>query len=333
MAGVEVVVVTGASGGIGRATARAFAQQGARVALLARGLDGLEGARREVEAAGGQALVIPTDMSHPEQVESAAEQVERELGPIDIWVNNAMVTIFSAFKDITPEEFKQVTEVTYLGFVYGTQTALKRMLVRDRGTIVQVGSALSYRAIPLQSAYCGAKFAVRGFTDAIRSELIHEGSGVHITEVHLAAFNTPQFDWARAKLPKKPQPLPPIYQPEIAAQAIVWAAHHRRRELWVGAPAVKAIMGNKVAPGVLDYVLASQAYSGQMADEDVEPDRRDNLFEPVPGDHGAHGRFDAQARSTSQQLWMSQHRGALLGGAMLPLALMGVLALSSMRRR
>ncbi|MFO1434602.1 MAG: SDR family oxidoreductase [Candidatus Competibacteraceae bacterium] len=314
----EIVVVTGASAGVGRATAQEFGRQGAKVALLARGRDGLEGARREIEAAGGQAMVIPTDVADPDQVEAAAAQVEREWGPIDIWVNDAMVTIFAPIKALGPAEFKRSTEVTYLGTVYGTMAALKRMLPRNRGTIVQVGSALSYRAIPLQAPYCGAKFAIRGFTDSLRSELLHDRSRVHVTMVQLSAFNTPQFDWSRSYLPNKLQPVPPIFQPEVAARAIVWAAHHRRREVWVGWPAVKAILGNKLLPWLGDRVLAHEGYRGQQTDQPADLDRRDNLFEPLPGDFGAHGRFDARARSFSWQLWASLNRGWLLaavGGA------------------
>jgi NAD(P)-dependent dehydrogenase (short-subunit alcohol dehydrogenase family) len=311
----EIVVITGASAGVGRATALIFGRHGARVALLARGQDGLEAARKEIEAAGGRALVIPTDVADPEQVEAAAAKVEEEWGPIDIWINDAMATIFAPVKAITPAEYKRATEVTYLGTVHGTMTALKRMLPRDRGTIVQVGSALSYRAIPLQAPYCGAKFAIRGFTNSLRAELLHDGSQVHLTMVQLSAFNTPQFDWGRSRLPKRPQPLPPIFQPEVAAEAIFWAAHHKRRELWVGFPAVKTILGNKLIPGFIDHILARQGYSGQQSAEDSLPDRPDNLFQPVPGDHGAHGRFDGQAKNNSRQVWAAIHRGRVTAAA------------------
>jgi NAD(P)-dependent dehydrogenase (short-subunit alcohol dehydrogenase family) len=304
----EVVVITGASAGVGRATARAFARRGARIGLLARGEDGLEGARADVEKDGGEALVIPTDVAHSEDVESAAEAVEKRFGPIDIWVNNAMTTVFSPLKEITPEEFKRATEVTYLGTVYGTMAALKRMYTRDRGCIVQVGSALAYRSIPLQAPYCGAKHAILGFTDSLRSELIHDHSKIHLTMVQMPALNTPQFSWCKTKLPRHPQPVPPIFQPEVAAEAIVWAAHHKRREVYVGGPTIEAIEGNKIAPGWLDHYLARNCYDGQQTDEPVSSSRPNNLFEPVPGDHGAHGIFDNRAHASSAQLWETTHR-------------------------
>jgi NAD(P)-dependent dehydrogenase (short-subunit alcohol dehydrogenase family) len=309
----ETMVVTGASAGVGRATVRAFARRspGARIGLLARNPDGLEGARRDVEALGGKALAIPTDVSDPEAVEAAAEKVEEEFGPIDIWVNDAMTTVFAPFKEIAADEFRRATEVTYLGAVYGTMSALKRMLPRDRGTIVQVGSALSYRAIPLQAPYCGAKHGMRGFTDSVRTELMHDGSNVHITMVQLPGLNTPQFDHCKTKMPNHPMPVPPIYQPEIAADAIYWAAHHRRREVYVGASSAITIIGNKLAPWLGDRYLARTAYSGQQTDEPVSPDRPSNLFEPVPGDRGAHGSFDEQAHEKSPQLWATKNRGWL----------------------
>jgi short-subunit dehydrogenase len=315
--GTEVVVITGASAGVGRATAREFGKHGAKVALLARNEDGLEGAREEIEAAGGEALPIPTDMSDPGQVEAAAESVERELGPIDVWVNDAIAVVFSPFKDIEPEDFRRSTEVCYLGTVYGTKAALTRMLARDRGTIVQVGSALAYRAIPLQSAYCGAKHAIRGFTDSVRTELLHDGSGVHITMVQLPAVNTPQFDLSKTNLPKHPQPVPPIYQPEVPAEAIYWAAHQRRREVWVGLSSVIVITGNKLFPGLGDWYLSKTGYASQQTDQAVDQDRPDNLYEPVPGDHGAHGIFDKLSHEESPQLWATEHLGllALAGGA------------------
>src|SRR5690554_5691083 len=244
----KVVVITGASAGVGRATAVAFARTGAHVALLARGLEGLNGAAREVENAGGKALIVPTDVADPRQVEAAAEQIEKQLGPIAVWVNNAMVTVFSKVTDMSAEEYQRVMAVSYLGTVYGTQAALNRMRKRNSGCIIQVGSALAYRGIPLQSAYCGAKFAARGFTDSLRAELLHDKSAIHLTMVHLAAFNTPQFDWARHRLAGQPQPLPPIFQPEVAAGAIVWSTRHKRRELYVGFPAVKIVLGNKFVP-------------------------------------------------------------------------------------
>ncbi|MDF5732629.1 MAG: SDR family oxidoreductase [Rhizonema sp. PD38] len=281
----EVVVITGASAGIGRATVQAFAKRGAHIGLVARSHDGLEGARKEVEAAGGKALVLPTDVSAQDQVEKAAAAVESEFGPIDIWVNNAMASILSPFTEIKPEDFRRVTEVTYLGNVYGTMAALRRMKPRDRGTIVQVGSALAYRSIPLQSAYCGAKSAIRGFTDSIRCELHHDRSNVHITMVQMPAVNTPQFDWIKNNMPHKSQPVPPIFQPEVAAEAIVWAATHRRRELYVGLPTVEAILGNKVAPGLLDRYLGQTGYKSQQTDEPENHNLPSNLWESLPGDH------------------------------------------------
>jgi short-subunit dehydrogenase len=313
----EVVVVTGASAGVGRATSREFGGHGAKVALLARGEDGLEGAKKEVEAAGGVALPIPTDVADPDQVEAAAQRAEDELGPIDVWVNDAIAVIFSPFKDIEPEDFKRSTEVCYLGAVYGTKAALKRMLPRDRGTIVQVGSALSYRAIPLQSAYCGAKHAMRGFTDSVRTELLHDGSNVHITMVQLPAVNTPQFNVSKTTLPKHPQPVPPIYQPEVPARAIYWAAHQRRREVRVGLSSTIVIAGNKLLPGLGDRYLARTGYDSQQTNQSVDENRPDNLYEPVPGDHGAHGDFDEESHEESPQLWATEHLGllALAGGA------------------
>lgn len=312
----EVVVITGASAGIGRATVRAFAARGASIGLLARGRDGLLAAKREVEDLGGKALVLPLDVSAADQVELAASEVEEKLGPIDVWINNAMVSVFSPVREMTAEEYRRVTEVTYLGSVYGALAALRRMLPRDRGSIVQVGSALAYRGIPLQSAYCGAKHAIQGFCDSLRTELIHDGSRVRLTEVHLSAVNTPQFGWVKSRMPRKPQPVPPIYQPEVAARAIVWAAYHDRREVWVGWPAVKAIAGNKIAPGYADRYLAKNGYESQQYDGLADPHRAHNLWEPVPGDHGAHGDFDDRATGRSLQLWASTHRGLLaLAGA------------------
>lgn len=312
MATPKVVVVTGASAGLGRATVRAFAERGASLGLLARGVDGLEGARREVEQAGGRAIVAPTDVADAEQVEAAAERIERELGPIDVWVNDAMVSVFSPVKEMTAEEFRRVTEVTYLGYVHGTLAALRRMLPRDRGAIVQVGSALGYRAIPLQAAYCAAKHAIVGFTEALRCELLHDESGVKVTMVQMPAFNTPQFDWVKSRLPRKPQPVPPIFQPEVGAKAIVYAAEHpNKREYWVGFPAVKAIVGERVAPGLLDRYLAKKGYDAQQTDGAADPDRPNNVWSPVPGDHGAHGRFDERSKGKSVQLWASLNRGLL----------------------
>ena len=316
----KVVVVTGASAGVGRAAVRAFAAAGADVALLARGRDGLEGAASEVEACGGRALVIPVDVSDGDAVERAADEVEAKLGPIEVWVNDAMVSVFARFLDITAEEFRRVTEVTYLGYVHGTQAALRRMIPRDHGSIVQVGSALAYRSIPLQSAYCAAKHAVHGLTESIRTELRHDKSHVHITEVQLPAVNTPQFTWSRAKLPNQPQPVPPIFQPEVIADAILYAAEHRRREIWLGGPAIKAIVSDKLAPRIGDMVLARSGFSGQQTDEPLRADRPDDLYLPVAGDHGAHGEFDARSRSYSAAWWASKHRAALLAGALAVLA-------------
>jgi NAD(P)-dependent dehydrogenase (short-subunit alcohol dehydrogenase family) len=307
------VVVTGASGGIGRAVAKAFAKRGDRVALLARGRAGLEGALKEVEESGGSGMIIETDVADYAAVEAAAEQVEAAWGAIDVWVNNAMATIFCAFEDIPPEDFVRATEVTYLGSVWGVRAALKRMKPRDHGVIVQVGSALAYRSIPLQAPYCGAKSAVRGFIDSLRSELIHDKSNVRLTMIQLSAFNTPQFDWGRTCLPQQPQPLPPIFQPELAAEAVVFAAEHPRREFWVGFPAVKVILANRILPALLDRVLARQAYGGQQMDQPLPEDRPDNLFVPVGRDYGTHGRFDDMAKSFSLQWWLSRRRGLMVG--------------------
>ena len=328
----RVVVVTGASAGIGRATAIEFARHGWRVALLARGQDGLEGARADVEQAGGEALVIPTDVADQAQVEAAAERVEREWGPIDAWVNNAMATIFAEFLDVDPDDYRRATEVTYLGTVWGTRAALRRMRPRDRGTIVQVGSALAYRSIPLQAPYCGAKAAIRGFTDSLRSELIHARSRVHLTMVQLAAFNTPQFQWGRTTMGCRPRPMGRIFQPEVAARGIYHAATHRRREMVVGAPALTAIYGGgMLARGYADHKLARDAVDGQHTDESLPPDRQDNLYQPVPGDHGAHGRFDDEATPRSAQLWMTTHRRRIAAGAALLATAAG--ALAALRRR
>lgn len=305
----EVVVITGASAGVGRAIAHEFAREGARIGLVARDRDRLESAKREVEQAGGEAIVLPTDVADANQVEQAAARVEEEFGPIDVWVNDAMTTVFAPFWEITPDEFRRATEVTYLGCVYGTMAALKRMKPRDRGTIVQVGSALAYRSIPLQAPYCGAKHAIVGFTDSIRSELIHEKSRVHLTAVHLPAMNTPQFDWCRSRLPNHPQPVPPIFEPAVAARAIVWAAHHRRREVYVGFSTMKAIYGQKIAPGFADWYLGRTGFDAQQTDQPVDPNRRDNLFEPVPGDFSARGDFDKRASAFSAETWLSLHRG------------------------
>ena len=317
----SVVVITGASAGVGRAAVRAFARQGANIGLIARGIDGLEGARREVEAVGGRALVLPADVSDHDAIEAAAEQVERELGAIDVWVNNAMVSVFSPVKEMEPDEFRRVTEVTYLGVVYGTLAALKRMLPRDRGAIVQVGSALAYRGIPLQSAYCGAKHAIQGFSESLRCELLHDGSHVHVTMVQLPAMNTPQFDWVKSRLPRKAQPVPPIYAPEIAADAIVWAASHRRREMSVGAVTTGVIWGNKLAAGLGDRYLARTGFDSQQTDEPADPNQPNNLWHPLPGDRGPHGRFGDRTTHSSPQTWVNERLPAVAmiaaGGAAL----------------
>lgn len=318
-----MVVVTGASAGVGRAIAKEFAGHGWRVALLARGHDGLEGAQRDVQRLGGEALVIPTDVAREQEVEAAAAQVEATWGCIDVWVNDAMATIFSDVLRIAPEDFRRATEVTYLGAVWGTLAALRRMKPARRGCIVQVGSALAYRSIPLQAPYCGAKAALRGFTDSLRCELAHDGSSVHVTMVHLSAFNTPQFEWGRTTMDRRPRPMGKIFQPEIAARAVYWSATHRRRELWVGWPAVQAILGTRLMPALADRLLGHSAVDGQHTDEPLPPGRLDNLYAPVPGDHGAHGRFDAQAVPTSAQLWLSTHRGSMAFAAIALVAFSG----------
>jgi NAD(P)-dependent dehydrogenase (short-subunit alcohol dehydrogenase family) len=315
----EVVVITGASAGVGRAAVREFASRGANVGLLARDTEGLEAAAKEVEALGRRAVAVPTDVADPEQVEAAAERVEQELGPIEVWVNDAMTSVFAPFTQISPEEFRRVTEVTYLGFVYGTRSALKRMLPRDHGTIVQVGSALAYRGIPLQSAYCGGKHAIQGFTESVRAELYHTKSKVRLTMVQMPALNTPQFTWVLSRLPGSPQPVPPIYQPEVAARALAWAATHRRRQLWVGATTVATILANGVAPGLLDRYLGRTGYKSQQTSQPADPGRPNNLWAPVPGAHGAHGPFDERAHPRSPQLWATTHRG-LVGAAIAGLA-------------
>ncbi len=306
----KVVVVTGASAGVGRATVRELGKRGAAVGLLARGRDGLEAARAEVEQLGGEAIVLSTDVADADAVESAAAMVEETFGPIDVWINNAMVSVFSPVKEMTAAEYQRVTEVTYLGYVHGTLSALKRMLPRDEGVIIQVGSALAYRGIPLQSAYCAAKHAIEGFNDSLRSELLHDGSKVRVTSVHLPAINTPQFRWVKSRLDKKSQPVPPIYQPEVAADAIIFAMNHDRREMWVAWPTVKTIVGARTVPWYLDRRLATEAYEGQQLDEPYE-ERPHNLWEPLPGDHGAHGVFDDRAEPRSLLLWANKHRRAL----------------------
>jgi NAD(P)-dependent dehydrogenase (short-subunit alcohol dehydrogenase family) len=311
----KVVAITGASAGVGRATALAFARQGAKIGLIARGEEGLESTRREIELSGGEAIACSADVADAPALDGAAARIERELGPIDIWVNNAMATVFAPVDEITPEEFRRVTEVTYLGGVYGTMAALKRMRQRNRGTIVQVSSALAYRSIPLQSAYCGAKHALAGFIDALRCELIHARSRIHVTAVQMPALNTPQFEWARNKLPRRPQPVPPIYQPEVAADAILFAAGHRRRDLAVGAPTWFALWGQRFAPGLMDWYLGRTGFSGQQTEQPETGTHQDNLFAPLAGEHSTHGRFGARACSHSPALWVEKNRAPLLAGA------------------
>jgi NAD(P)-dependent dehydrogenase (short-subunit alcohol dehydrogenase family) len=323
---MNVIAITGASAGVGRATARRFAREGAQIGLIARGRERLDEAGAEVEELGGEALVLPLDVADAEAVDAAAEQVEGRLGPLDVWVNNAMATVFAPVRDTAPEEFRRATEVTYLGTVWGTMAALRRMLPRDRGTIVQVGSALAYRSIPLQAAYCGAKSAIRGFTDSLRTELLHEGSDVHVTMVELPALNTPQFSWSRAKMSRKPQPVPPIFQPEVAAEAIYYAATHRRRELVVGWPALKAVWGEKVAPGLLDRYLARTGYDAQQTEEPLDGERMGNLFEPVPGDFAARGAFDEEAKPRSLLFELDRRREAIAFGAGLAAAAAALLS-------
>jgi NAD(P)-dependent dehydrogenase (short-subunit alcohol dehydrogenase family) len=321
---IEVVVITGASAGVGRATARAFAERGAYIGLLARGRVGLEAAAREIEALGGRALVLPTDVAEGEEVEAAAAAVEEKFGPIDIWVNNAMVSVFSPVKEMNHQEFKRVTDVTYLGCVYGTLSALRCMLRRDRGVIIQVGSALAYRGIPLQAAYCAAKHAIQGFTESLRCELLHDGSHVRVVMVQMPALNTPHFSWVKSRLPRKAQPVPPIFQPEVAAEAILWAADHELPELYVGWSTVKAILGNKIAPRLADYYLARKGYEAQQTDDPEKSERAHNLWEPVEEDRGAHGEFDFRASPWSSQLWATKSRGWLvLGGVALSAAIFG----------
>jgi NAD(P)-dependent dehydrogenase (short-subunit alcohol dehydrogenase family) len=313
----QTVVVTGASAGVGRAAAVAFASRGDRVGLLARGSAGLAGALAEVERAGGTGLAVETDVADHEAVEQAAATIEAQLGPIDVWVNNAMATVFAPFHEITAEEYRRSTEVTYLGTVHGTMAALRRMRARGAGTIVQVGSALAYRGIPLQSPYCGAKHAIQGFTEALRCELLHDESPVHVTMVQMPALNTPQFGWSRNKMTKRPQPVPPIFQPEVAARAIVWASQHRRKEVYVGRSTVLAIVGDKLASAAADRYLARTGYSSQLTDEPDDAGRPDNLLEPVDAgtDRGMHGRFDDKASDGDPETWFVTHRGLATAAA------------------
>lgn len=307
----EVVVITGASGGVGRAVAQAFGKRGASVCLVARGEAGLEGAKHDVERLGGRAIIVAGDSADPQTHERAARQAETVFGSIDIWVNVAFTSVFSSFTEIEPDEYKRVTEVTYLGYVYGTQAALRRMLPRNRGKIVQVGSALAYRGIPLQTAYCGAKHAIQGFTEALRAELIHNKKNVQLTMVQLPAVNTPQFTWGRNKMPRKAQPVPPIYQPEVIAEAIYWAAHHKKRQLYIGGSTVVVIMGNKFLAKSGDWYLGKTGYKSQMREEPRDPNQPDNLFEPADRtkDYGSHGVFDHRSTARSYTLWAAEHKG------------------------
>jgi NAD(P)-dependent dehydrogenase (short-subunit alcohol dehydrogenase family) len=315
-----VVVVTGASAGIGRAVARAFGARGARVALIARGATGLDAVAHEIESFGGQALVLPLDVADPDAVRGAADRVEKDLGPIDVWVNVAFTSVFAPLEQIRPEEFRRVTEVSYLGYVYGTMAALAHMRPRDRGTIVQVGSTLAYRGIPLQTAYCGAKHAIQGFHESLRCELLHERSRVRVTMVQMPAVNTPQFSWVLSRLPRHAQPVPPIYQPEVAARAVLHAADHpNRREYWVGGSTAATLAANAIAPGLLDRYLARTGFDSQQTDRTQDPHAPANLWHPADGpdghDFGAHGVFDDRSSARSAQLWASQHHGLLAGAA------------------
>lgn len=310
----ENVVITGATAGVGRATARWFAERGANIAVFARGEERLRETKAELENLGVRCFAQSVDVADADALEAATELAEENLGPIDIWINNAMVSVFSYVKNLKPEEFRRVTEVTYLGSVYGALCALRRMLPRDHGKIVFVGSALAYRGIPLQAPYCAAKHAIQGFVDSLRSELLHDRSSVDITMVQLPAHNTPQFDWVKSNLPRKAKPVPPIFQPEVAAEAIYWAAHNKRRELYVGFPAVKAIVGNKIAPGYADHYLAEHGIESQQTEE-PEIERPDNLWDPAPGRYAAHGRFDSEAHSFSPQLWFTTKRRELAAAA------------------
>jgi NAD(P)-dependent dehydrogenase (short-subunit alcohol dehydrogenase family) len=314
----QTVVVTGASGGVGRAVTRAFGARGASIGLLARGEAGLQDAAEDVRRVGGRALVLPTDVADADAVEAAADRVEAEFGPIDVWVNVAFTSVFAPFEKIEPAEYRRVTEVSYLGFVYGTHAALKRMKPRDAGTIVQVGSALAYRGIPLQSAYCGAKHAIQGFNEALRCELLHDKSNVHVTMVQLPAVNTPQFSWVLTRLPHRPQPVPPIYQPELIARAILRAADRpKRREYWVGSSTVGTLIANAVAPGLLDRYLARTGYASQQTEQPHTRQDPVNLWDPADQarDFGAHGRFDDQAHEHDPQVWASAHHRVVVGAA------------------
>ena len=320
----KIVVVTGAGAGVGRATVEVFAKAGYDVALLSRDPDRLERAATDLRRFGVRALPIPTDVADAKAMEAAADKVEQELGPIDVWVNVAMATVFAPVSKLTAEEVERGTAVTYLGQVHGMMSALKRMRTRNRGTIVNVGSALAYRSVPLQSIYCGAKAAIRGFTDSLRSEIIHDKLDIHLTTVDLPAVNTPQFDWAMNKMGFKAKPVAPIYEPEVPARAILFAATHKRREIWVGFPTVKAILANRIAPGLIDKYLAKAGYSGQLTDRKLPADAPANLFHPVPGNYGAHGRFDAQSKLGSWEMFTDRHRKALYMGAATLLGVYGL---------
>lgn len=322
----QVVVVTGASAGLGRSIAHAFAKRGAKVALLARNPEALEACAEECRALGGQGLPIPTDVSDAAAVDAAAERAETELGPIDVWVNNAMVSVFSPVKEMEPADYKRVTDVLYLGFVHGTLAALKRMLPRDRGTIIQIGSALAYRSIPLQSAYCACKHAINGFTDSLRCELIHDKSNVKLTQVHMPAMNTWQFYWVKNRLPNDTQPVPPIYEPEVTAEVVFAAgtARQPRREYWVGLPTVEAIMGQRIAPGLLDRYLGKTGYKSQQIEgEPRDQNAPNNLYDYVPGRHSARGKFDDRSKRSSAEVFVELHRGWFVAGAAMLLATAG----------
>jgi NADP-dependent 3-hydroxy acid dehydrogenase YdfG len=307
--GEQVVVVTGASSGVGRAIARAFGAAGAKVGLIARTREALEDAAREIVTSGSEALVLPLDVTDPKKVYGAAQAMVDRFGHLDTWVNDAMVSVFSPVHETTPDEYRRVTEVNYLGTVHGTLAALQQMRKQGDGVILQIGSALVYRSIPLQSAYCASKAAIRGFTDSLRCELFHEKSRIKVCMLQLPAVNTPQFDVVRTRLPRKPKPVPPIFQPEVIAQAALYAAQHPSREIWVGGSAVKAILGQKLIPGLLDRYLGRVGYDAQQTDEPIEPHRPDNVFAPLAGDRGAHGRFDEESRAFSVEMWARARRG------------------------
>jgi short-subunit dehydrogenase len=308
----KVILITGASSGIGRAVVRRFAGPEHALALVARGRDGLEGARRDVEQAGGEALVLPADVADADAVEAVATAAEEALGPLDVWINLAMTTVFAFFEDVEPDEFRRATEVTYLGSVWGMRAALRRMVPRDRGTIVQVGSAMAYQGIPLQSPYSGAKHGVQGVFESLRAELRHKGSEVHLTTVQLPGVNTPQFVHCRNKFAEQSQPVAPVYQPELAADAVHWAAHHRRREVYVGVPTVYTVLGRKLSPWLAERYLARTAVGGQLSDVERRPDQPDNLFVAPAGDPGSHGPYDGRAHRRSVQWWATRHRRGVM---------------------